>query len=211
MIALETQRMMEGTKYRYERMIKVSNDKEQHSDQDQSKSKKKMRISLIVGVVVLIAILLMIIRSCSSDPVAPVERNDPIARPGIGEVLDGDLPNMSDEQIRAYLKKVQDASSFTTHVDSAGTIESGSRTLNLLVLNPEDNSIDCYIEILYEGEVIYTSPILKPKQFLKTIELSRELPEGATKLILRYNGIFEGRIVNATEVDIQAVSNTKEG
>ncbi|WP_218032399.1 hypothetical protein [Paenibacillus humicus] len=203
--------MMEGTKYRYEGMIKVSNDKEQYSDQDQSKSKKKTRISLIIGVVILIAILLMIFRSCSSDPIAPADRNDPVARPGVGEVLDGELPNMSDEQIREYLKKIQDASRFKTQVSSAGTIKSGSRTLNLLVQNHEDNSIDCYIEVFYEGEVIYTSPILKPKQFIKTIELSRELPEGATKLILRYNGIFEDRIVNATDVDIQAVSITKEG
>ncbi|BFH67334.1 hypothetical protein J27TS7_15890 [Paenibacillus dendritiformis] len=190
-------------------MIKVSNDKEQNSDQDQSKSKKKTRISLIVGVVVLIAILLMIIRSCSSDPVAPVERNDPIARPGVGEVLDGDLPNMSDEQIREYLKKKQDASLFTTAVNAEATFETGSNVLNLMVANPEKNSVDCYFEIVDAGEVIYTSPLLKPKQYIQSAELSKVLSEDVNKLIVRYNEVYQDNIIGVVEVAIQAVNKSK--
>src|SRR5690606_23949920 len=128
------------------------------SSEVKRKSRKKWNIA--IGVLVLVIILLLLIQNFLSVPEGSNQKTDPIARPGIGEVMEGDLPNMSDEQLREYLKNKQDASLFTVAVNAEATFEKGSTILNLMVANVEKNIVDCYFEILDKDEVIYTSPIM---------------------------------------------------
>jgi hypothetical protein len=170
------------------------------------KTKRNIVIGIAVGVIVLLFLLL---RSGSTDPVNPIDRETPIPRPGVGVVLDGDLPNMSDEQIREHLKQKQDASLFTVAVNAEATLEKGSKILNLMVANPEKNSINCYFEIVDKEEVIYTSPIMKPKQYIQTAKLSKVLLEDTKKLIVRYNVVYQDNIIGVVEAEIQVVSKSK--
>ena len=167
------------------------------------KEKRKRRILFWIFVAIILA-LLFILLNRSSDPANPVEDAKP--RPGIGQVIDGDLPNMTDEQIKDALKKNQDASMFTLAVDSQSTYEKGSKILYLMVGNSDKNSLDCFFEIIDNGEVIYTSPQMKPKQYIKTAELSRELTEGTNKLIVRYYVSYQDTIIGNPEAKVYVVT-----
>lgn len=166
---------------------------------EDDKSKWILRLIILILLVLLAFITL---RSCQFN-IQPSKQPE-LPRPGVGVVQDGDLPSMSKNGIEDYLKKKQDASRFTMKAVSEATIKQGSKTLNLLVSNPEVNSIDCYVEILYKNEVIYTSPIMKPKQFIKTAELNKELPLGKNTVIVRYYGVYQGNIISVSEVQIYA-------
>jgi hypothetical protein len=118
-----------------------------------------------------------------------------------GSVIYGDLPSMSKQEILDMLKKKQDASKFTIQVNSEATFKSGSSTLSLLAANPAVNSVDCYLEILNGDQLLYTSPYLKPRQYIKTAKLS-VTPKNKEKLIVRYNLVFNGQNVGVVEAEI---------
>jgi hypothetical protein len=166
-------------------------------------NKSKKRKWFVVAIILL---LLLLLCWWKLIPDKKVEDVKPVERPGIVEVLDGDLPTMSDEAIKEYLKKKQDASMFTIQVNSEASFKEGSKTLSLLVANPEKNTADCFVELLYNGEVILTTPTLKPKQFIQTAELSKALPSGNNKVIVRYNVVYKGSTIGVVEAEITATS-----
>lgn len=174
-------------------------------DQVFQKDNRKRNRWFIFGVVIVVALILFLIRSCGHDS-DPDDKSNPRPLPGGGEVLDGDLPSMSDDAIRAYLKEKQDASMFTVTVNSEATLRKGSKTLQLLVANPERNSLECYVEVVHDGETLYTSPLMKPKQYIQKAELSKPLVGDKNKLIVRYTIVHQGEIVGVQETEITAVT-----
>ncbi|MEF3302513.1 hypothetical protein [Paenibacillus sp. GYB003] len=160
-----------------------------------------------VGTILMITVLFILLRSCQHDS-DPEDKKKPVPLPGGGEVLDGDLPHMSDEAIRDYLIQKQDASMFTVTVNSEASIQKGSKTLQLMVANPKRNSLECYVEVIHDGETLYTSPLMKPKQYIQKAELSKPLEGGKNKLIVRYNIVHQGEIVGVQETEIMAVTKS---
>lgn len=155
--------------------------------------KKNMIIASLVVVIMVMAVLSLLTPE-------PAEES-PIAKPGQGTIVEGEIPNMSNEEIKQYLKQKQDATMFTIQVNSESYIEKGSTKLELAVANPEKNSLDAYIEIVDDDEVLFTSPIMNPNQYLETAELSRTIEEDKS-IIVRYNVVYEGNIVGVVEAEI---------
>lgn len=168
----------------------------------QENKKNKLEIAIAVAAVLLALVFILICLHYCQDSNAVTQY--PVTLQ-MDTVSTGDMPQLSEDEIKELLRKKQSESVFTVQASSQGTIKPDSRTLFLTVANPRNNKHDCRFQIVLAEtqETIYTSPILKPQSYIEAENLSAELEAGEHKAIVRYNVLDkDGGVCGLTDVEV---------
>lgn len=141
--------------------------------------------------------------SRNNDLIAATLATEPDSNDTVSE---GNIPNLSDEDLKAAIKQKQDESAFTVQVVSSGEIKAGSKDLYLSVANPETNKQDCRVRFFLDGEKIYTSPVMPPKSYITHETLSKTLERGNYDINVQYSIIDDaGKEASVAEVASQII------
>lgn len=186
-----------------------------------SKKEKARNIKIVtfVGILTIIIIFLFVFVKCDPNTGTDIsashsESSSTISKADtVGEVKNGSMPNMTKEQIQAELSKQQSKDKFRVQISSGGTIQKGSKTLNLKVANPSTNEASCRIEILEGSEVLFgstgfgndkqlTAAEMKPDTYMDKFELNRELTPGQHSLTVCFHEMFNGQNIGTTNIQV---------
>ena len=166
--------------------------------------KLNIKADILIGLSIIIILLLLMFRGCeaigpSGSPAPPT--GNMIADTG---VMEGDIPDLTDEERLELMQRQTDDAVFTVQALSAGSLEAGSRYLDLTVANPQNNTHACRFDLLINGETLYTSPVLQPHTYIQAMELSRALEPGAYTAVVRYSILSDsGEVTGNTEVEVK--------
>lgn len=168
--------------------------------------KLNIKADILIGLSIIIILLLLMFRGCeaigpSGSPAPPT--GNMIADMG---VMEGDIPELTEEERQTLMQKQTDDSVFTVQAVSMGTIPKDSKRLQLTVANAQNNVRDCRFDLLIDGETLYTSPVLQPHTYIQTMELSRTLDPGEYTAIVRYSILSDsGEVTGVTEVEVTVI------
>lgn len=126
-----------------------------------------------------------------------------------GQVIDGTLPYGDTEKLKEALQKQVDKSMLAIKINSNPYFETSTSEGMLGIENPSNNNYSFQVEITLDEseETIYTSPMLKPGQYILTDKLSYPLNEGsyqATAVFYAYddNGTNIGKVGAGLNIEI---------
>lgn len=171
-------------------------------DKLEEKKRRNKKIFKIVMIIIIIILLLLGLKSCSRLNI----QNGSLK----GEISDGLLPGLSEEEIREKLQKEADASLFSFDINSTPTFENGKAEGNLRIANPPYNTYDMNVVISLDsnGEVIFESGKLKPNQYIEYAKLEKSLQKGqyaATARIIGYDpnsGEYMGEVLAGLRIEV---------
>ena len=164
--------------------------------------KLNIKADILIGLSIIIILLLLLFKGCQapdSDPALPTANVTT-------DVIQGDIPGLTDTELDTLMQSQTDDSMFTVQAVSAGTIQAGSTQLQLTVANPQNNIHDCRFDLLINGENLYTSPILQPQTYIQSMELNRTLDPGEYTAVVRYSILSDsGDVTGVTEVEVMVI------
>lgn len=108
-----------------------------------------------------------------------------------GEVFDGMLPTDNPDEILAALQEKVDENQFAFRINANPRFTADCKSGNLRIENPARNIYCMQVELILDstGEVIYSSPLIKPNQYIEYIGLSQKLPSGDHAATVRFIAI----------------------
>lgn len=126
-----------------------------------------------------------------------------------GVVQEGSLPFDDPDKVKELLQQQVDESMLAIKINSTPYFESASVEGLLGIENPKNNKYDFQVEILLDAtsEVIYTSPLVKPGQYILHGKLDKILDKGtyaATAIFYAYDeqGINVGKVGAGLSIEI---------
>lgn len=128
-----------------------------------------------------------------------------------GEVFDGALPVDNPDEILAMLQEKVDENQFAFRINANPYFEADCRNGNLRIENPARNRYCMQAELILDetGEILYTSPLIKPNQYIEYVALARQLPSGNHAATVRFVAIhpdsnaYMGEVAAAITLSIQ--------
>lgn len=107
-------------------------------------------------------------------------------------VKEGIIPGYTKEQIEQILQRKADESTFSFEINSRPVFKNGKSEGNIRIANPPFNKypIEFIITLNSTNQVIFTSPKLKPNNYIEKAKLDKELKAGdynATATINAYD------------------------
>lgn len=107
-------------------------------------------------------------------------------------VKEGIIPGYTKEQIEQILQRKADESTFSFEINSRPVFKNGKSEGNIRIANPPFNKypIEFIITLDSTNQVIFTSPKLKPNNYIEKAKLDKELKAGdynATATINAYD------------------------
>lgn len=169
--------------------------------------KRKIETAVQVAAILLFLVLVLTLHYCGNTRHSTTQHDVALQT---DTVSTGDLPQLSEDEIKELLRKKQKDSFFTVQASSQGTIQPGSRTLFLSVANPRNNKYDCRFQIILAEtqKSIYTSPILSPRSYIENECLTAALEAGEHKAIVRYSVLDkDGGVCGLTDVEVLITCN----
>lgn len=154
---------------------------EQRKQEPQTDHKGNRRRDVIILILI---ILLLLVAGCfvvrfvflggNNEP-APM--NIPEAN---GEVFDGALPTDDPQAILDELQRKVDENQFAFRINSHVVFPADCKNGNIRVENPSRNHYDMTVQLVLDdtGEVLYTSPVIHPDQYIEKIDLAQTLKPG---------------------------------
>jgi hypothetical protein len=97
-----------------------------------------------------------------------------------GEVFDGMLPTDNPDEVLALLQEKVDENQFAFRVNANPYFNADCKSGNLRLENPARNIYCMQVELILDktGEILYSSPLIKPNQYIEYIGLSQKLASG---------------------------------
>jgi hypothetical protein len=108
-----------------------------------------------------------------------------------GEVFDGMLPTDNPDEVLAFLQEKVDENQFAFRINANPVFNADCKSGNLRVENPARNIYCMQIELILDetGEILYSSPLIKPNQYIEYVGLSRQLTPGEYAATVRFVAI----------------------
>ena len=114
----------------------------------------------------------------------------------LGEIGNGIMPGMTQEELQRYLNEQADKSKFTINVNSQLEFDDTNSKAYLRLINGRNSAyaIKFTIKLDSSNEVVYKSALVRPEQYIEYINLSKKLDKGNYKA----TGIYEFYDLNKT-------------
>lgn len=108
-----------------------------------------------------------------------------------GEVFDGSLPSDNLDEVLALLQEKVNEGQFAFRINANPCFSADCKSGNLRIENPARNIYCMQAELILDetGEVLYSSPLIKPNQYIEYVPLSRQLPIGDYPATVRFVAI----------------------
>lgn len=108
-----------------------------------------------------------------------------------GEVFDGMLPTDDPGAVLALLQEKVDEGQFAFRINANPYFAADCESGNLRIENPARNIYCMQVELILDetGEILYSSPLIKPNQYVEYVGLSRQLPSGDYSATVRFVAI----------------------
>jgi len=108
-----------------------------------------------------------------------------------GEVFDGMLPTDNPDEVLALLQEKVDENQFAFRINANPVFTADCKNGNLRIENPARNIYSMQVELILDetGEILYSSPLIKPNQYIEYIGLSQKLASGDHTATVRFIAI----------------------
>ena len=138
----------------------------------QEKQSNKKVILIIAAVLLAAAVTIGVLALCGVFRPAPqeTERGEGV----VGVITDNWDPQVKDQEPTSEPRKGTQIPGY-----SSAQMNAGDTTLHLRIGNPKDNKVGMFATLqLFDGTVLYESPLLKPGQGLEEVPLTQSLTKG---------------------------------
>lgn len=108
-----------------------------------------------------------------------------------GEVFDGMLPVDNPNEILNLLQEKVDENQFAFRINANPVFAANCKSGNLRIENPVRNIYNMQVELVLDetGEILYSSPLIKPNQYIEYVGLARQLNSGSHAATARFIAI----------------------
>lgn len=128
-----------------------------------------------------------------------------------GEVFNGMLPVDNPDQILKLLQEKVDENQFSFRVNANPVFNADCKNGNLRIENPARNIYAMQVELILDktGEVLYASPLIKPNQYIESVELAQRLGNGSHAATARFvaihsdTGAYMGEVAAAISLTVR--------
>jgi hypothetical protein len=164
---------------------------EPHTPQETDKGNRWREIVIVVlAALLLISLSLLVVNKY-------IFVNGGISEPQIvipeanGEVFDGMLPTDNPDEILDLLQKKVDENQFAFRINANPIFTADCKSGNLRIENPARNIYSMQVELILDetGEVLYSSPLIQPNQYVEYVGLSQQLESGEHPATARFIAI----------------------
>ncbi|MDL2237500.1 hypothetical protein LJC56_06690 [Christensenellaceae bacterium OttesenSCG-928-K19] len=177
---------------------------------EQEKRKQK-RWTLIAILLLLVAALGFIIYMANYPTTQAAHMVAGDIFPGAGTAEEGNLPGMTEDEIKAQMQREVDETMFSFKVNAQPVFEDGSGEGTLRIENPSHNVYPFVVEIFLDetGEKVYDSGGVLPNHHIETAKLTTALAGGTYKATAYINAYdpdtneFQGKSAVSMELVIQ--------
>ena len=140
----------------------------------------------IIALIILILLLLFTLHQCGYLKYPWEQDNAPKVIvsgdlfPDSGDADEGNLPNMTPDEIREYMQKAVDGANLSFEINSRPVFKDGKSEGNLAIQNPRFNIYPIVVQITLNdtGEIIYDSGGILPNHYIYNAKLLRVLKAG---------------------------------
>lgn len=127
-----------------------------------------------------------------------------------GEVFDGSLPSDNPDEVLALLQEKVNEGQFAFRINANPYFSADCKSGNLRIENPARNIYCMKAELILDetGEILYSSPLIKPNQYIEYIPLSRQLSIGDYPATVRFvaihseTGAYMGEVAAAITLSV---------
>ena len=108
-----------------------------------------------------------------------------------GQVFDGMLPTDNPDEVLRLLQEKVDENQFAFRINANPVFTSDCKSGNLRIENPARNIYCMQAELILDetGEILYSSPLIKPNQYIEHVGLVRQLNSGDHAATVRFIAI----------------------
>ena len=108
-----------------------------------------------------------------------------------GEVFDGMLPADNPDEVLRMLQEKVDENQFAFRINANPVFTADCKSGNLRIENPARNIYCMQVELILDetGEILYSSPLIRPNQYVEYIGLSQKLANGKHAATVRFIAI----------------------
>ena len=151
---------------------------------------KRLFIVLMILLVSVAGMIVYVIWPFAAPEVKDIARQDFF--PGIGDAVEGHLPNMAEDKIREQMQREADRNVFSFKINSRPVFKDGDSEGTLRIENPGHNIYPFVVKIFLKetGKQVYDSGGVLPNHHINKAKLSGGLPKGehaATAYIHAYD------------------------
>ena len=117
----------------------------------------------------------------------------------------GNLPSMSDEELKKELQRRADKSKVSFKINSQPKFETGKSAGSLMMANPKHNLYDMkvFIYLKKDDELIYESTLIKPDHYVDMDTLKKNLPAGIHEAYANLVFFDKGEQLSHINVDLK--------
>lgn len=108
-----------------------------------------------------------------------------------GEVFDGMLPHDNPDEVLKLLQEKVDENQFAFRINANPVFSNDCKSGNLRIENPVRNIHNMQVELILDrtGEILYSSPLIKPNQYIEYVGLNQQLSTGDHAATARFIAI----------------------
>jgi|LSQX01.3.fsa_nt_gb hypothetical protein len=108
-----------------------------------------------------------------------------------GHVFDGMLPTDNPDEVLALLQEKVDENQFAFRINANPVFTADCKSGNLRIENPARNIYCMQAELILDetGEILYSSPLIRPNQHIEHVGLARQLKSGNYAATVRFIAI----------------------
>jgi hypothetical protein len=101
------------------------------------------------------------------------------------------LPADNPDEVLEMLQEKVDENQFAFRINANPVFPADCKSGNLRIENPARNIYCMQVELILDetGEILYSSPLIKPNQYIEYIGLARQLPGGDHAATVRFIAI----------------------
>ena len=164
------------------------------------KENKGKIIDIILVIIIVILASALLFTRCSSNSGDQVTENTGGVQMGII-----DMPE-SKEDIQGRLNEIVEKGMFQIFINTDISIDKQNMA-DVMIQNSMNNHYDCYVEILYQNEIIYKSDILKPGYKIEFDTIDKFNESGEYDCIAYFHVIDSERNVEVNTIGVDVTVN----
>lgn len=164
---------------------------EPNTPQNADKGKRWRETAIILLVVLLLISLSLLVVNKYIFVNSGIVEPQIIIPEANGEVFDGMLPTDDPDEILKLLQEKVDENQFAFRINANPIFTADCKSGNLRIENPTRNIYSMQAELILDetGEILYSSPLILPNQYVEYVGLSRQLESGNYAATVRFIAI----------------------